>query len=144
MSTQHRRKSRWPRYASVVAISAAVAGGALLLAVFLPQGHSHSSDRGLAEPSSPRPAITLTVTATATVSKLGAATPESPAAVATPSATTSPSTITYTVKPGDTLTAIAAWFHAHSYQPIYSWNQTVIGKDPSLIRPGQVLIVAVQ
>ncbi|WP_375475863.1 LysM peptidoglycan-binding domain-containing protein [uncultured Jatrophihabitans sp.] len=52
--------------------------------------------------------------------------------------------VKYTVKPGDNLFVIADWFHQKGYQPIYQWNQTTIGKDPSLIRPGQTLIVAVR
>jgi hypothetical protein len=52
--------------------------------------------------------------------------------------------VTYTVKPGDNLTVIAAWFNQHGYQPVYDWNKTTIGADPNLIGPGQVLIVAVQ
>ena len=48
---------------------------------------------------------------------------------------------TYHVKPGDTLSAIAARFHT-SWQHIYAMNKTVIGKNPNMIHPGQKLKVA--
>jgi hypothetical protein len=45
------------------------------------------------------------------------------------------------VQPGDNLTVIAAWFHVRGFQPLYSWNQSVIGRNPNLIFPGQKIIV---
>ncbi|MFJ1703337.1 transglycosylase family protein [Kitasatospora sp. NPDC088346] len=47
---------------------------------------------------------------------------------------------TYTVHPGDTLSAIAdARRLAGGWQRLYQANQAVIGADPDLIEPGQVL-----
>jgi LysM repeat protein len=50
--------------------------------------------------------------------------------------------ITYTVKPGDNLTVIAAWFHLHGYGALYQWNKQVIGSNPNLIYPGQRITVS--
>ncbi len=54
---------------------------------------------------------------------------------------------TYTVQPGDTLSAIAlrAYGNAaeHYWHKIYKANKDVIGADPNLIRPGQVLEIPV-
>ncbi|MCQ4085076.1 LysM peptidoglycan-binding domain-containing protein [Streptomyces sp. RB6PN25] len=47
---------------------------------------------------------------------------------------------TYTVAPGDTLSAIAA-AHGTTWQRIYAANRQVIGDDPDLILPGQRLTV---
>ena len=57
-------------------------------------------------------------------------------------AATKPAVVVYTVRPGDTLTAIAAWFDAHGYGPLYAANKAVIGADPNLIRPGERITVA--
>jgi len=48
---------------------------------------------------------------------------------------------TYTVKKGDTLWAIAKRFlgSGSRWKEIYNANKSVIGKDPNLINPGQVL-----
>ena len=48
---------------------------------------------------------------------------------------------TYTVKKGDTLWAIAKRFlgSGSRWKEIYNANKSVIGKDPNLIYPGQVL-----
>lgn len=48
---------------------------------------------------------------------------------------------TYTVKPGDSLSAIAlsVYGDASKYQVIYDANKDVIGPDPNLIQPGQIL-----
>lgn len=51
-----------------------------------------------------------------------------------------PSARTYTVKPGDNLSAIAAKFGT-TWQKIYSDNRAVIGDNPSMIYPGQVLVI---
>ena len=49
----------------------------------------------------------------------------------------------YTVKPGDTLTAIAKRELGNSskWRDIYNVNTQVIGRDPNLIRPGQKLVM---
>lgn len=47
---------------------------------------------------------------------------------------------TYTVQPGDTLSAIAAR-NGVSTQALYDANRGVVGNDPNLIQPGQVLTI---
>ena len=49
--------------------------------------------------------------------------------------------LTYTVRPGDTLFGIAAWFKLHGYGDLYAANAKVIGADPSLIRPGERITI---
>jgi len=55
-----------------------------------------------------------------------------------------PTPKTYTVKSGDTLWAIAkkTLGDGNRWREIYQANANVIGKDPNLIRPGQVLRIA--
>ena len=48
---------------------------------------------------------------------------------------------TYTVRPGDTLSAIAAGLGIGDWRALYEANRSVIGPNPDLIRPGQVLSV---
>lgn len=48
---------------------------------------------------------------------------------------------TYTVQPGDTLSGIAKKLGLGGWQPLYEANRDVIGGNPNLIRPGQVLMV---
>ena len=57
---------------------------------------------------------------------------------------TPPAPKTYTVKPGDTLWAIAKQTLGDGgrWREIYNNNTDVIGKDPNLIFPGQVLRIA--
>jgi nucleoid-associated protein YgaU len=47
---------------------------------------------------------------------------------------------TYTVQPGDTLSAIGSKFGV-PWRDIYSTNRATIGADPDLIKPGQVLTI---
>lgn len=48
----------------------------------------------------------------------------------------------YKIKPGDTLWDIARTFTVHGADlTLYQWNQSVLGLDPDLIHPGQVVIV---
>ena len=51
--------------------------------------------------------------------------------------------VTYTVKKGDTLWAIAKRFYGDGskWPTIYNANKKVIGGNPNLIRPGQVLVI---
>ncbi len=49
--------------------------------------------------------------------------------------------VVYTVKPGDNLTVIAAWFHQHGYVDLYQRNRKVIGDNPNLILPGQRIVI---
>lgn len=46
---------------------------------------------------------------------------------------------TYTVQSGDTLSGIASKFGIKDWHTLYNNNVDVIGKNPNLIRPGQVL-----
>ena len=48
--------------------------------------------------------------------------------------------IKYTVKSGDTLSGIAKKYNT-TWQKIYEDNKSVIGNDPNLIKPGQVLVI---
>ncbi len=48
---------------------------------------------------------------------------------------------TYTVQPGDSLSAIAARFGLADWRPLYEANTAVIGDNPDLIYPGQVLVL---
>ena len=48
---------------------------------------------------------------------------------------------TYTVRPGDTLSGIAAGLGMSDWRLLYEANRGVIGPDPDLLRPGQVLTV---
>lgn len=69
--------------------------------------------------------------------KVAAAAPKSAPAAAQPAAAPM---ITYTVQPGDTLSAIAKKFlgNASEYMEIYSANRDQL-TDPDKIKPGQVL-----
>ena len=51
-----------------------------------------------------------------------------------------PTTSTYTVKKGDTLSAIGK-AHGESWQTLYAANKKVVGSNPNLILPGQKLVV---
>ncbi len=48
---------------------------------------------------------------------------------------------TYTVRSGDTLSAIAARLGIGDWRPLYEANKKLIGPDPDLIQPGQVLTI---
>lgn len=51
------------------------------------------------------------------------------------------STVTYTIKTGDTLSGIAAWFKLRGYSGLYAANRATIGSDPDLIRPGERIVI---
>jgi hypothetical protein len=70
------------------------------------------------------------------------ATPPTPPAPTPPAPT--PTASTYTVQSGDTLSAIAAHVYGdpNLWPKIYQTNKAVIGPDPNLIFPGQVLTVS--
>lgn len=53
---------------------------------------------------------------------------------------TQPTYQTYTVRPGDNLSKIAQKYGT-TWQKIYNDNKSVIGSNPNLIRPGQVLVI---
>lgn len=64
-----------------------------------------------------------------------------PTAAAAPVASPAPAAGgTYTVKSGDSLSAIAGRY-GMSWQTLYANNKTVVGSNPNLIKPGQVLKV---
>lgn len=65
-------------------------------------------------------------------------TPKAPTAPSKPSAPAVQSAGKYTVKSGDFLTKIAAKYGI-SWDDVYAQNKSVIGADPDLIFPGQVL-----
>lgn len=88
-------------------------------------------------PTSPPPSVTSRPD-----SASGPTSPSGPAPTTTEAV--APKTVNYIVKPGDNLTIIAAWFKINGYAPLYGWNAKAIGADPNLIKPGQILIVAVQ
>jgi len=48
---------------------------------------------------------------------------------------------TYIVKPGDTLSGIAASLGLPDWRGLYEANRDLIGGDPNFIRPGQVLVI---
>ncbi len=50
--------------------------------------------------------------------------------------------VTYTVKPGDTLSGIAKWFKLHGYGSLYAANRVTIGLNPNLIRPGERITIS--
>lgn len=53
---------------------------------------------------------------------------------------TKQSSITYTVKKGDTLGKIAKKYNT-TWQKIYNDNKDIIGNDPNIIKPGQKLVI---
>jgi nucleoid-associated protein YgaU len=69
----------------------------------------------------------------------------SPTATGAPTgaaATRAQAPITYVVRPGDTLSTIAAWFHLHGYGALYEANKAVLGANPNLIFPGQTITLS--
>lgn len=57
--------------------------------------------------------------------------------------TPKPAPRTYTVVAGDSLSKIAKKFYgnANSWKVIFDANQAVVGPNPNLIKPGQVLTI---
>lgn len=45
----------------------------------------------------------------------------------------------YTVRPGDSLSKIAAQFHLPNWQSLYNMNRTAVGNNPNMIHPGMRL-----
>ena len=59
-----------------------------------------------------------------------------------PASTPAPTQHTYTVQAGDNLTRIATRFYGNTnWSRIYEANKAVIGGNPNLIRPGQVIVI---
>jgi nucleoid-associated protein YgaU len=50
--------------------------------------------------------------------------------------------VTYTVKPGDTLSGIAEWFKLHGYGSLYAANRSVIGSNPNVIFAGERITIS--
>ena len=87
-----------------------------------------------------RPAQAATRIATNT--QLTAARPVSPAAAAVQAAIPAGAAARYAVRPGDTLSGIAAARGVPGGWPaLYAANRAVIGPDPGLIRPGTMLVL---
>lgn len=57
-----------------------------------------------------------------------------------PNSNSSSSSITYVVKSGDTLSGIASKYGTN-WKDLYNKNKSVIGNNPNLIKPGQVLVI---
>lgn len=57
-----------------------------------------------------------------------------------PNSNSSSSSITYVVKSGDTLSGIASKY-GMNWKDLYNKNKSVIGNNPNLIKPGQVLVI---
>lgn len=136
-----------------VAMAAVVAGAFVVAFVIWADVHDSSGSGSGSGPmavaaatqsAAPRPAITLSAPVAVPQASSPAAGTAPPPAMAPAAAPAQPKEVSYTVKAGDNLTVIAAWFNQHGYQPVYAWNRTVIGADPNLIFPGQVIVVAVE
>jgi LysM repeat protein len=117
---------KWTKSACVV-----IAMGILsLLAVAGSQGPGHAAQATISIASS---------TQTAPVSEPGNLMTVAAAPVA------AASTTTWVVRPGDTLSAIAAAFGLRGgWQALYAANRHAIGSDPGLIRPGTTLSLPVK
>ncbi len=85
-------------------------------------------------PTALAPTASSTTTGSPVTVASGSAQPTTSAAVS--------STVTYTVKPGDTLSGIAEWFKLHGYGALYAANAKVIGANPNLIFPGQRITIS--
>ena len=149
--TSHAKTPRHGIYARLGVIASAIGvavAAAVVWIAFYGDPNSSDSSPVAAHLAAPASTVTLTATATTTVIQppvtLSAPPTVSAATSAAPTSAAPPKEITYTVKPGDNLFLIAQWFHQNGYQPIYDWNHTIIGQDPALIRPGQVIVVAVE
>ncbi|MFF0294777.1 transglycosylase family protein [Kitasatospora sp. NPDC004614] len=96
------------------------------------QGQGQDGHGGTQQPTTPDPATT---TPPPSASTPGSA----PAPAESPSAAT-PSPQPYTVGPGDTLAKIARSHELNGgWSGLYQSNQQVVGENPDLIHPGQVL-----
>jgi hypothetical protein len=104
--------------------------------VGVPVPHPASSTVPTTGPAS-RPA---TASKPKTVGPTGNATTNKPAPEPTKQAAAK-APITYTVRPGDTLSGVAAWFKLHGYGNLYAANAKVIGANPNLIIPGERITI---
>lgn len=97
--------------------------------------------------SSPAPAVgsasvTLEPTTTAPTTTAPATTPPTVGPAPAAPAPRPAQSATYTVKTGDNLSAIAAWFKLNGYGDLYEANEAVIGANPNLIYPGQTITLS--
>ena len=92
-----------------------------------------------AKQGTPKPATPKSTTRTPAPAPAPAK-PAAPASAAAVPATPANSGPAYTVRPGDTLSTIAQAQHVQGgWQSLYDGNHGVVGTDPDLILPGQVL-----
>ena len=91
----------------------------------------------------PEPAAPQAVAPEAVTPEPGAPAPAAPPVTVKPQAATAAeqAPVSYTVKPGDNLSDIAAWFELNGFGGLYEANRSVIGANPDLIRPGQTFTV---
>ena len=93
----------------------------------------------VAQPS-PRTAVSSTATSVAGSTRAAPASAPAPAAIT--EVTAARPAATWTVRPGDTLSAVAAALGVRGGWPaLYAANRAAVGPDPGLIRPGTVLAV---
>jgi LysM repeat protein len=121
---------KWTKSACVVVIALGIA---FLVAV--------TGWRGSAQPAQ---ASTRTASSTSRTQAGPASAPARLMTVAAAPAAVKPP-VTWAVRPGDTLTGIAAALHVPGgWQRLYAANRQLIGPDPNVIRPGTVLTVSGQ
>jgi nucleoid-associated protein YgaU len=137
--------------ATVLAIgTAALIGGGVLTASWPAAEHQSRADAAVVASSagSGSPHQQVSPSLPSAVKPVGGSSAKSTTHVAPPptdaqprTAAKAPTSFTYTVKSGDTLSGIAAWFKLHGYGDLYSANAAVLGSDPNLIRPGERITV---
>jgi LysM repeat protein len=102
-----------------------------------------SKKAGLTSSNGAAASVSITVAAdpqpVAPAPKAKKADPAPKAAPAPTAPLTQPSSGTYTVQAGDTLSGIAGKLGQSGWDALYQRNQGVVGSDPNLILPGQVL-----
>ena len=118
-----------------------------------------ASDQVSGSPVTTAPTTAASPTSTATVAPASVPTTASPPTTAKSFAATSRPiavaggtfvviggevSLTHVVAPGDTLFAISQWYKLMGgYAMLYKWNHSVIGNNPNLIFPGEVLTITV-
>jgi len=107
---------------------------------------TNANGSGSSSSSTTHSSTTTTKSSTSTAPKTTAPKTAAPKTTYTPRHASTPSTTTpvastgksYTVVSGDTLSKIAS-AHGTNWQSLYSGNKSVVGSNPNLIFPGQVL-----
>ena len=146
LTSTARRPARRPRHSrrrvlagamGIAALAVAVVGGVQLL-------RPSSPTMALAGDSSAMASTPPTAPTSGSAGDSSAvAVPAGPTDEAAPATAPAPMvSATYTVLPGDTLSAIAAWFKLHGYNDLYQANKAAIGADPNLIYPGQTITLS--